>query len=609
MAERARKVPGVIVRENIMVAMRDGVRLATDIYLLNDDGPWPVLFERTPYDKTGTNHADRTAHFEKPISKPEIAKQLAPFGYAVVIQDCRGRFQSEGEFKKYVNEGEDGYDTLAWILQQPWCNGRIGTFGLSYGAHVQTALAAFGPPGLAALWVDSGGFSSAFHSGIRQGGAFELKQATWAYRHALLSPKTKADPVRRAALEAVDIATAFKHTPWDAGTSPVAAAPEYESYLLELWRAGLFDDYWQQNGLCLYDNYDQFSDVPMVFLSSWYDPYARAAAENFTALVARKSAPVRLILGPWTHGQRSVTHAGAVDFGPQSLFDHQFPPDYPTFRRRWFDYALANSGAKSGTNPLPDPVQFFVMGGGSGLKTTDGRLDHGGEWRASDCWPPMAAHPTRHYLTHAGALSLDRPNDPRAALAYTYDPASPVPTHGGATASGAPVMEAGAFDQSKTRSDVLYFETAPLDEAVDVIGSIKLVLYISSDCADTDFTFKLIDVYPPNADFPQGFAMNLTHGILRTRYRNGFDREAFLSPGRIYRLEIEGFPTANRFMPGHRIRLDVSSSNFPHFDKNPNSGEPEGFAQNPRIARNQVYVDDQYPSHIILPIIPVKPLT
>jgi putative CocE/NonD family hydrolase len=609
MAEKAWNVPGVSIYENTMVQMRDGVHLATDIYLPSDGEFWPVLFERTPYNKTGTNHADRTEKIASPISKPEIAMQLAQAGYAVVIQDCRGRFHSEGEFKKYVNEGEDGYDTLSWILQQPWCNGRIGTFGLSYGAHVQTALAALGPPGLSALWMDSGGFSSAFHSGIRQGGAFELKQATWAYRHALLSPKTKADPVRRAALEAVDIAEAFNHTPWDFGTSPVAAAPEYESYLLELWRAGLFDDYWQQNGLCLYDSYNQFSDVPMVFISSWYDPYARAAAENFTALASPKSAPVRLILGPWTHGQRSVTYSGDVDFGPQSLFDHQFPPDYHTFRQYWFDYALADSGSRSATNPLPDPVHYFVMGGGSGLKTPDGRLDHGGEWRASDCWPPRAATFTPYFLNRSGTLSPDHPDRAQTSLAYRYDPASPVPTHGGATASGAPVMEAGAFDQEKSRSDVLYFETAPLDEPIDVIGPIKLVLFVSSDCPDTDFTFKLIDVSPPNADFPQGFAMNLTHGILRARYREGFDREAFLSAGQVYRLEIEGFPTANRFMPGHRIRLDVSSSNFPHFDKNPNSGEPEGFAQNPRVARNQVYVDDHHPSHIILPIIPAKPQT
>ena len=379
--------------------------MATDIYLPSDAGSWPVLFERTPYDKTGTNHADRTARIEAPVSKPAIARELAQAGYAVVIQDCRGRFHSEGEFKKYVNEGEDGFDTLSWITQQPWCDGRIGTFGLSYGAHVQTALAALNPPGLCALWVDSGGFSSAFHSGIRQGGAFELKQATWAYRHALLSPKTKADPKRRAALEEVDIVKAFDHTPWDIGTSPVAAAPEYETYLLELWRAGLFDTYWQQNGLCLFDSYDRFSDVPMVFLSSWYDPYARAAAENFTALAANNSAPVRLILGPWTHGQRSVTHAGAVDFGPQSLFDQQFPPDYPTFRRRWFDYALAETAP----NPLAEPVHFFVMGGGSGLKTAQGRLDHGGEWRTADCWPPRDARPAQLYLTGSGTLSLDRP--------------------------------------------------------------------------------------------------------------------------------------------------------------------------------------------------------
>jgi putative CocE/NonD family hydrolase len=192
----------VRVWRDVMVTVRDGIRLATDVYFPADaTGPFPVLLERTPYNKRGTNHADRDAADPAAKSKPAVAAQFARAGYAYVLQDCRGRYASEGGFEKYLNEGPDGADTIAWIMQQSWCAGKVGTLGLSYGAHVQTALAALAPRGLAAMFVDSGGFSSAFHSGIRQGGAFELKQLTWAHKHALLAPQTATDPARRAGLD------------------------------------------------------------------------------------------------------------------------------------------------------------------------------------------------------------------------------------------------------------------------------------------------------------------------------------------------------------------------------------------------------------------------
>src|SRR5690606_9971584 len=215
-----------------------------------------------------------------------------------------------------LNEQSDGVDTLSWIRAQPWCDGRVGTLGLSYGAHVQTALAAAGPEGLGAMFVDSGGFSSAFHSGIRQGGAFELKQLTWALKHARLAPATAADPLRRAALEAADIRAWARISPWTPGHSAVSAAPEYEAYVVEQWRRECFDSFWRRPELYARGHYERFPDVPMVFMSSWYDPYALTATENFAALSKRKRGPVRLVMGPWTHGQRSVRHAGAVDFGP-----------------------------------------------------------------------------------------------------------------------------------------------------------------------------------------------------------------------------------------------------------------------------------------------------
>ncbi|MBO9707296.1 MAG: CocE/NonD family hydrolase [Caulobacter sp.] len=608
----------VHVTRDVMVTMRDGVRLATDIYRparnsVPLDVALPVLLERTPYDKLGVNHGDRTREDPVPKSKPELAVEFVRGGYVVALQDCRGRYASEGAFEKYLNEGPDGVDTIEWLVTRPWCDGRIGTLGLSYGAHVQSALACLNPPGLAAMFLDSGGFSSAFHSGIRQGGAFELKQATWAYKHALLSPATAADPERLKALKAQDLTAWFKRMPWSEGHSPLSAAPEYEKYLLDQWRNGLFSPYWEQNGIYARGAYDAYADVPVVHMSSWFDPYSVTATENFLGLTARKTSPVKLVLGPWTHGQRSVTFAGDVDFGPAAPLDGALAGNYVALRLAWFDAWLKSPG---GTDPLP-PVKLFVMGGGSGRKTPEGRLDHGGEWRDETAWPPVGVETVDYFLHADGDLSPEAPTQDEAFREYVHDPASPVPTIGGAIASGAPVMEAGAYDQREgpevfgceppyhalaDRDDVLVFQTSPLEADLEAIGPIRAELFVASDCVDTDFTIKLVDVHPPSPDYPDGYAMNLTHGILRVRYREGFDHETRMEPGQVYAITVEAFPTANRFVKGHRIRLDVASSNFPHFDVNPNSGEPEGYGRSPRPARNRVYMDAARRSRLLLPI-------
>jgi putative CocE/NonD family hydrolase len=246
-------------------------------------------------------------------------------------------------------------------------------------------------------------------------------------------------------------------------------------------------------------------------------------------------------------------------------------------------------------------------------------MDHGGRWRAEADWPLPGTRFTPYYLHGEGALSAAAPAPGTAPLAYTYDPRRPVPTIGGTISSGAPVMEGGAFDQREearffgsrppylplaTRPDVLVFQTAPLAEDVEVTGPIVVRLWVSSDCPDTDFTAKLIDVHPPNEDYPQGFAMNLTDGILRMRYRDSWEQPSLMTPGEVYEIAITPFPTSNRFTRGHRIRLDVSSSNFPHFDINPNTGGPEGTDQSVRVATNRVHVDQGHPSHIVLPVVP-----
>lgn len=610
-AETSRGAFDVVVQRDVMVAMRDGVQLATDIYLpAKNRKPLvervPIILERTPYGKSGKTRRH---------ASEEIANIYASHGYAVVFQDCRGRGNSQGEYVKYLSDGRDGYDCCAWIVKQPWSNGRIGAQGLSYGAHTITALACLDAPGLAAMFIDSGGFSNAFQGGIRQGGAFELKQVTWAFNAALEAPEIRNDPAKRAALQAIDIKQWFGRMPWSRGRSPLSLVPEYEDYVFDQWEHGAFDDFWKQVGIYAAGSYDRFSDVPIIWMSSWYDPYPRTATDNYIALSGRKRSPQRLILGPWTHGNNHETFAGDVDFGPAAQLAGNIAPDLLTLRLHWFDRWL--KGEKNEVDGEP-PVRIFVMGGGTGRKNSAGRMDHGGQWRAEKQWPLAGIVPTTFYLHSDGGLSESVPDADAQPRVYAYDPLDPVPTIGGTVTSGQPVMVGGAFDQREgpaffgsrppyeplaERADVLVFRTAPLDRDVEVTGAIEAELWIASNRPDTDFTIKLLDVYPPNEDYPQGYAMNLTDGILRCRYRDSWEHPALMTPGEVYRIEVSAFPTSNLFKRGHRIRLDVSSSNFPHFDLNLNTGAPEGTGKALLVATNRVFVDKEHASHVLLPVI------
>jgi uncharacterized protein len=613
---------GVVLLGDVMVRMRDGVHLATDVYRPARSNRFarrrfPVILERTPYDKRADSRSERTAANETPKSRAEVAAFFVKRGYVVIYQDCRGRYRSEGAYVKYLSDGLDGYDTCAWILRQPWCNGAIGTMGLSYAAHTQAALGSAGAPGVRAMFLDSGGFSNAYQGGIRQGGAFELKQVTWAFSEGLNSAQLRGDPAKLAAMQAMDLGDWFRRMPWHRGASPLSLVPEYEEYIFDQWEHGDFGPFWRQLGIYAAGYYRQFPDAAMVHMSSWYDPYARTATENYVGLSALKGGPVRLILGPWTHGDRELTYAGGVDFGPTAVLDGNLASDFLSLRLRWFDRWLR--GVANGVESEP-AVRIFVMGGGSGRRNSAGRLDHGGAWRSERDWPLRGTRWTPYYLGADRTLSTRAP--PAAAeLAYRYDPGNPVPTIGGCITSGRPIMVGGAFDQREgpeffgsspayrplaERQDVLAFQTAPLGEDLEVTGPIRVRLWISSDCPDTDFTAKLIDVYPPGADYPQGFAMNLTDGILRVRYRDSWEKPAMMIPGEVYAITIDIFPTSNLFKHGHRVRLDISSSNFPRFDVNPNTGEPPGRALGTRVARNAVHVGPACPSHVILPIIPAR---
>ncbi|CAH2600803.1 CocE/NonD family hydrolase [Rhodovastum atsumiense] len=594
-----------------MVAMRDGVRLATDIYLPEGTGPWPVVLERTPYGRAAIRRSELSQAEPAPVDGPGLAARFTARGYAVVLQDCRGRHGSEGRFVKYLADAEDGVDTCQWITSQPWCDGHICTIGLSYGAHAAAALGCLDPPGVIAQVLDSGGFNDAWTSGIRHNGAFELRHITWALREARQSPEALADPVLRAALEAEDIHAWITRLPWRPGHSPLRHHPDYEAYLLDQLRHGPRDGFWKQAGIWAEGFYHRFSRADCVHMSSWFDAYVPTAIGNFCGLSAAGRGRQRLILGPWTHGDRSGRVAGDVDFGPEAPID-SWAGDWLSYRLRHFE------AATQGTANTEPPVRVFVMGGGSGRRTEAGHLDHGGRWITATDWPPAEVAPQVLHLHADGRLDAEA-SDNGGALAFDFDPANPVPTIGGSFASLEPLAVAGSFDQVESpeffgcrppylplasRPDVLVFQTAPLADAVQVVGRVEFELWVATNGPDTDFTVKLIDVHPANADYPRGYAMLLGDTIQRLRYAEDPGDPQIRRPGEVVRIRL-GINIANLFLPGHRIRIDVSSSNFPKFDVNPNTGEPDGMSRRHRVAVNTVFCDRGRPSRVTLPVLPL----
>ena len=389
--------------------------------------------------------------------------------------------------------------------------------------------------------------------------------------------------------------------------------------MFEQWEHGNFDDYWRQPELYAAGHYEKLRGIPVFLMCGWWDPYAQTTTDNYTGISRHSADTVSMVLGPWTHGQRSVSHAGDVDFGPNAVLDGAIAPDYLALRLQWFERTLKN-------NPKPPPprVRYFRMGGGCGRRNAQGRLEHGGSWHSASDWPLPNMVLTPYHLHPDGSLKTSLAQEVDTSRSYQFDPAQPVPTIGGSVTSGEPLMFAGAFDQRTNaqlfgahapflplaaRADVLVFQTEVLTQDVEVTGPIVVRLWISSDAPDTDFTAKLIDVHPPTVDDPSGFAMNLTDGILRCRYRNSWEHPQWLMPGEVACIEIEPMPTSNVFLKGHRIRLDISSSNFPRFDVNPNTGEPEGRAQRQQVAINTVWMRPDRPSQIVLPIIPAQTTT
>jgi putative CocE/NonD family hydrolase len=595
----------VSTRTNELVAMRDGVKLATDVYLPARDGrpldtPLPVILTRTPYNKSGAK---------------SLGQYFAARGYAFVAQDTRGRYGSEGVWRMLTDDGPDGRDCAEWIARQPWANGRIGMIGTSYVGGTQHAMALENVPQLATV-IPVDAVSNPGRQSMRNAGAFELRFWNWIMLNAGRGSRAAQDPATAAVLRTMGTNRLhyLERLPLRRGTTPLRLAPEYEDWLVEAMRHGADDAFWSQNNIV--DQPGRYRDIPVYLVGGWYDSWAGNTTANFMALTGAIKGPVYLIMGPWTHNQQGRSSHGQVSFGPEAAI-----ADPLAWRLEWYDKwlkGLDNSVGKAA--PFATRVRIFVMGTGDGRKDQTGLLHHGGYWRDENEWPLARTRYTPFYLQPGGGLSAGKPAPRRAGTSYQFDPRDPVPTIGGQISSGDGIMQAGAYDQRggtnfwnapeptplSARNDVLVFQTEPLAEDTEVTGEIEVKLWISSSAVDTDFTAKLIDVHPPGADYPDGFDLILGDGILRARFRESLRREKLMRPGTVYPVTIRLYPTSNVFKRGHRIRVDLSSSNFPRFDVNPNTGEPLNDHRRLVIATNTIHHDRSRPSHILLPVIPAR---
>jgi putative CocE/NonD family hydrolase len=530
-----------------------------------------------------------------------------------VAQDTRGRYGSEGVWHMLTDDGPDGVDCAAWIGKQPWSNAKIGMIGTSYVGGTQHAMALAGAPELKTV-IPVDAMSNLGRQSMRNAGAFEMRFWNWIFMNAGRGSRAARDPGTAEILKemADQRLTYIQNLPTRRGATPLRLAPEYESWLVAAMEHGANDDFWAQNNIV--DHPQRYQDMPVYLVGGWYDSWGGNTTANYMALSKSNRGPVYLIMGPWIHGAQNAYAHGQVTFGPGAAIADQY-----AWRKEWYDHWLKgidNSVGKAA--PFATPVRIFVMGTGDGCKDTEGRLDHGGYWRDEHEWPLARTKHTDYFLRADGRLSVEKPSEGGAASQFQFDPQKPVPTIGGNISSGNDILLQGAWNQKggphlwnfpepvpiSSRNDILVFQSEPLTDDLEVTGEIEVKLFASSSAVDTDFTAKLIDVYPPSADWPGGFDLNIGDGIVRARFRDGLDQEKLMTPGEVYEFTIKLYPTSNVFKRGHRIRVDISSSNFPRFDVNPNTGEPLNRQRLSKVADQTIYHDAQRPSRIVLPVIP-----
>jgi putative CocE/NonD family hydrolase len=555
---------------NLRVRMRDGVCLATDVYRPDRDGRYPVILIRTPYDKYATAVRYERYAFD--------TFRFVRDGHVVVVQDCRGTFASEGRFRPFHDETSDGTTTISWITAQPWSNGKVIAAGASYYGATQLLAAVARPSGLCGVMPVV--TSSEYYEGwAYQNGAFQLGFAlSWAVDLAI-AELSRGDKLGDGAGEQREALEAIAADPWGGyRTLPLAQLAE-DIPLLASYREWLAhscrDSYWRATAIN--ERYDALS-VPGLHVGGWNDIFLTGTLENFAGMSGTGHSQ-HLIVGPWGHAPWGEL-VGDVWLGSEA--GAQGIDDVATRMRTFVGYCERGGGAESG---LP-PVRLFVMG--------DNR------WRDEDGWPLSRTVPTRHYLRDAWRLTREPPGDERPDV-YRYDPLDPVPTIGGKTILPGDGRFMGPRDRRAVhqREDVLLYVSEPLQRTVEITGPVVASLSVATSAVDTDFTVGLVDVAP------DGRRIGVTDGILRLRFRDGTGLEHLAVPGEVYRIEVDLGATSSVVGAGHRLALEVSSSNFPRFDRNPNSGGPfeHARAADCRAARQTIFHDVGRPSYVVLPMI------
>jgi hypothetical protein len=564
-------VYSVRMEHKVKVPMRDSVLLSADIYFPDAPGRFPTLLWRTPYSNNGETQVEQSRWF-------------ASRGYVVVNQDVRGKYDSGGEFYHFRSEADDGYDTDEWIGRQRWSNGKIGGMGGSYVGYTQLTQGIRKSRYLTAL-AAAVTTADIYNNWLYVDGAFHYG---FSFPWGAISTDGRVGQLTSA----YDWPRIYPHLP--IATSDAAAShvnPAYRDWVKHPTR----DVYW--DGISVERELTDI-EVPLLVADGWYDIFLRGALADHIAIRSRgKTERVRdgkrLMIGPWAHGTGVRRNGPApregepdprYDFGPNAEIDMR------RIYLRWHDYWL--KGIENGVGSDP-PVKIFVMGENV--------------WRDEWEWPLARTEYTKYYIGSGGraqslrgdgTLSTTPPS--RAGQdVFTYDPASPVPTLGGNVCCSS--VPSGPWDQrpAEEREDVLVYTTPPLSSAVEVTGPIVMRLFASTTARDTDWTAKLVDVYP------DGYARNVQDGILRARYRDGIGAEGtLLEPGKVYEYAIDMWATSNVFLQGHRIRLEIASSNFPRFDRNLNTGEQPSTATRMEKARQTVHHSPDYPSHLVLPVIP-----
>lgn len=602
-----------VVERKVLIPMRDGVRLATDIYRpKNATGPVPIVFSRTPYN---FNFWDVKNGVPADMSTPLAAVKR---GYAYVVQNERGHFFSEGNYDILGPPVTDGYDTLEWMKSQPWSNGKVGTTGCSSTAEWQMAVAAQGHPAFAAMNVQGfgagvGRVGPYYEQGNwYRGGAVQMLFITWLYGEQnqvrpMFPPSTSREDLIRASkafdlaqqLPPVDWDKALRHLPTQDILKAVDAPKGIFADAMPVATGGRMiqrtpnDPAWYKGGLW----HDTMKlDVPGLWFMSWYDVSVGPNLAMFNHV--RKNAAGDLgnqqwaVIAPVAHCSYTRATEDTV-VGERSMGDARL--DYNEIVYGFFDRFLKGD-ANSRIAKQPK-VTYFTMG-----------LN---KWQTSDTWPPAGAAPVTYYLASGGKAntlygdgvlakappSIDRPDS------FVYDPANPVPSYGGNVCCTGNAVQAGSFDQRKmeSRADILVFTSEPFTEGVELSGPITPTLYVSSDAKDTDFTVKVLDVDET------GRAWNLDESIQRMRYRDGYDKPlVWMEKDRVYKVTLQPLNTSNYFKPGHRLRIEISSSNFPRFDRNLNTGGNNHDETQGVVARNAVHHSTQYPSSVTVTF--VKPV-